>query len=558
MAAKLRFQTPGMARANRRRLLTGAAATAGATALAACGRSDRSSGTAKPSGATAVQPRSGGTLSAAIAADMFNWDVTGNGKTVPNPNGTTLALEGLLTFKQGPGLPYDQNTIAPGLAQSWETPDATTYTFHLAKNITYANLPPVNGRPLTASDVQWAYQYHSRTGLPAFAKLPPANFSYMFDGLDSIQTPDSSTVIVKFQKPYAPFLTYNFTFALPVYPHEIFDQHGNFNDVLAGSGPFQLDQTQTQHGTKWVFSKNPSYWQTGKPYLDAVRYLVIADDSARTAAFITGQTQILKVSDATTAATVKKAAPNATVTEGLDPQAYGMYISRRRPPFTDDRLRKALSMALDRDAFIQTFAAGKGGWILADSLPGLWTEAEIKQILSHDPTQAKQLVAAAGYANGLDVPLMLQMGNNVTQSAMQLLQAQMKPVGININIQLVDGTTFSQKLHSGDFTLAPTTEQIFADLDSRLYGNFFSTSPSNWIGLKDPMIDQLILAQRSESDPAKRRDALRAVTKYMNANVTGLGFYQTPQTTFAAPALQNYGDNWQQYNLDAPNVWLSQ
>jgi peptide/nickel transport system substrate-binding protein len=540
-----------------RRGLLAAMTAAGGAVLAAC-RRGAAKGAPRTAAPLAGQPRSGGTLNVAIAADMFNWDVTGNGKTIPNPNGTTLALESLLSFKQGPGLPYDQNVITSNLAQSWETPDATTYVFHLAKNVAYANLPPINGRPLTAADVKWAYQYHSRTGDPAFAKLPAANFSYMFDGLDSIQAPDATTVSVKFQRPYAPFLTYNFTFALPVYPHEVFDQYGNFNDHLVGSGPFQLDQAQSQHGTKWVFSKNPTYWQPGRPYLDAVHYLVLTDDSARSAAFIAGQTQILRVSDATSAAAIRKAALAALVEEGLDPQAYQMYINRRHPPFTDDRRRQALSLALDRDAFIQTFAGGKGGWIMADSLPGLWTDQEIKQILHHDPAQAKQMIAAAGYPNGLDVPLMLQTGSSLTQSAMQLFQAQMKTVGFNVGIQFVDGGNFSQKLHSGDFTLAPTTEQIFADLDSRLYGNFFSTSPSNWIGLKDPEVDRLILAQRSEVDPARRRDALRAVTRYMNENAISLGFYQTPQTTFMSPALKNYGDNWQQYNFDARDIWLTQ
>lgn len=542
----------------RRRFLTGAVTVAGSAYLAACARASPPGKTSSPPGAAALQPKNGGTLSTPIAADMFNWDVTGNGKTVPNPNGTTLALEAMLSFKQGPGLPYDQNVITPNLAQSWETPDAATYTFHLAKTITFANLPPVNGRPLTSADIKWSYQYHSRTGNPAFAKLVAGNFSYMFDGLDGIQTPDDSTVVVKFQKPFAPFLTYNFTFALPAYPHEIYDQYGNFNDHLVGSGPYQLDTAQSQQGTKWVFARNQTYWQPGKPHLDAVRYLVLADDAARYAAFVAGQAQVLRVADLTAAATIKKAAPNVSVQEGLDPQAYGMYINRRRPPFTDDRLRKALSLGLDRDAFIQTFAGSKGGWIMADSLPGLWSDQEVKQILKYDPTQAKQMVAAAGYPSGLDIPLMLQTGANLTQSAMQLFQAQMKSVGLNINIQLVDGATFSQKLHTGDFTLTPTTQQIFADLDSRLYGNFFSTSASNWIGLKDAEVDRLILSQRSEADPNKRRDALRAVTKYMNDHAISLAFYQTPQTTFSSPTLRNFGDNWQQYDLDARDIWLEQ
>ncbi len=101
---------------------------------------------------------------------------------------------------------------------------------------------------------------------------------------------------------------------------------------------------------------------------------------------------------------------------------------------------------------------------MAGSLPGLWSDQQVKSISRHDPAEAQQF-AAAGYPNGLDTPLMRPTGKNVTQSAMQLLQAQMRHAAIELNIQLVDGGTFAQKLHSGDLTLAPTTEQIFAGRD---------------------------------------------------------------------------------------------
>ena len=266
--------------------------------------------------------------------------------------------------------------------------------------------------------------------------------------------------------------------------------------------------------------------------------------------------QLLRgIDDIQAASTVKRAAPTAIVQEGIDPQAQGLYINQRRPPFTDLRLRKALSLALDRDEFIRTFAGGRGGWAMSDSLPELWTEQEAKQILKFDPAQAKQLVGDAGFPNGLDVELMLMQGT-APPAAIELLQAQMKKAGINMTIKPVDKATGSARLHAGDFTLVPTTQLIFADLDSRLYGNYYSTSPSNYIGVKDPKLDTLIEAQRREPDSAKRRNALRAVTRYMNENAISLALYPKPTTTFWSPALKGYSDNWQQQNLNAPDIWL--
>jgi peptide/nickel transport system substrate-binding protein len=218
-------------------------------------------------------------------------------------------------------------------------------------------------------------------------------------------------------------------------------------------------------------------------------------------------------------------------------------------------LRKALSLALNRDEFIQTFAGGRGAWAMSDALPDLWSEQEARQILRFNPGEAKQLVAAAGFPNGLDVELMLMQGT-APQAAMELLQAQLKNAGINMTIKPVDKATGSNRLHAGDFTLVPTTQLIFADLDSRLFGNYHSSSPGNYIGVKDGQLDGLIEAQRREPDGTRRREALRAVTRYMNENAISLALYPRPTTSFWSPQLKGYGDNWQQANLNAPDIWL--
>ena len=539
-----------------RRRLFGAAASAGtAVWLAACS-SNRGQG-AKGTSATgqAGTPKSGGTLNLSATTDFFSFDASVSGKSVPNPNATTLAYEGLLAFQQGSDAPYDKNTAIPSLAQRWEVPDSQTYIFHLQPNVTFANLPPVNGRPLTAADVVWSFAYHSRTSQFKDSKLPPANFAYMFEGLDRIETPDAATVTVRFGQPFAPFLAYNYTNALPIMPHEIYDQNGDFSKHIVGSGPFQLDAAASQQGSRWVFKKNPNYRQQGKPYLDEIHYLVIQDDATTYAAFQTGQIDILHaVNDLSVYPTIKKNNPQAVVQEALNPQPRGLQIGQRQPPFTDLRLRRALSLALDRDEFDRQFSGGKSGWVMSDCLPDLWTQAEIKQILKYDPQQAKQLLSDAGYPNGLEAPLMLEQGE--PQAPVELLQAQYKKVGVNVIVQPIDRANGSKRVLVGDFVLDPTSEQILADLDSRVYGKYFSTSTHNEIGIKDSNLDQLLLAQRREVDPAKRRERLRDVTRYMNEQALSLALYLQPVGTFWTPALKNYADNWQQYDWNAANIWL--
>ena len=546
-------------RFSRRRALGAAALGSGAVALlGACGVKGRGSNasTASRQGGT---PQPGGTLNVPLPTDFFNFDTSGNGKTVPNPNATMLAYDTVLGFQEGSNVPFDANVIAPKLAERWETPDAQTTIFHLRNGLKFANLAPVNGRALTSADVQWSFEYHSRTGQLKNSKLPRANFDYMFAGLDSLETPDPATVRVHFSQPFAPFLTDTATNSLPIVPHEIYDQDGDFSKRVAGSGPFQLDVAASQRGTRWVFKKNPEYWQSGKPYLDQINYLVIADMASVQAAFQTHQIDIVPSlalnGDLQTAAIIKKNNPDAVVQEGFAPQAQGLFICERRPPFNDVRMRQALSLAIDRDEFDKTFSGGKAGWVMSDALPGLWTQAEIKQILKYDPQQAKQLVIQAGYPNGVDAEAMIKQGTTPV-AAVELLQAQLKKVGINIVIAPVDSATQSKRLHSGDFTLYPESQALSADPDIRFYGNFFSTSPSNYIGVKDPKLDQLILAQRQEIDPAKRKEDIKVVNRYMADNAINVALYRKPISVFWKPALKNYADNWQSNDLNAPNIWL--
>jgi ABC-type transport system substrate-binding protein len=82
--------------------------------------------------------------------------------------------------------------------------------------------------------------------------------------------------------------------------------------------------------------------------------------------------------------------------------AKNLSMGSDKPPFADARVRKALSLRVDRDEFLKVFSGGNGQWALAGSMPGIFSERETKQILSYDPEQAKQLLTEAGYQNGID------------------------------------------------------------------------------------------------------------------------------------------------------------
>ncbi len=112
--------------------------------------------------ASADQPQYGGTFRAPITDDLFNYDMSLQGSSVPNPYVIKVAYNSLLGRRLGPDVGYGQTIVAPMLAQRWEvSPDAKTYTFHLNQGVRFADLPPVNGRELTSADVKFSYEYHN-------------------------------------------------------------------------------------------------------------------------------------------------------------------------------------------------------------------------------------------------------------------------------------------------------------------------------------------------------------------------------------------------------------
>jgi peptide/nickel transport system substrate-binding protein len=495
-------------------------------------------------------PIAGGTLNLRIIADFFDFDPSYNGKTAPNPDAQALVYETLLRFKSGPDVSYDELTVVPGLAERWDiSADARTFTFHLRKGVKFANVPPVSGRELTSADIKFSYEYASRTGEVRDKGLGPAGFAWMFEGLDRIETPDASTVVVSFKQPFAPFLNYAATDALPIVAREVFEQDGHFRNRLVGTGPFVLDSAASQTGTRWVFKKRPDYWEAGKPYLDEVRYLVIPEDTSAQPAL---QAKQVDIAEFTTLQVQEM--PGLTGHVGLNPAPRWVQLYTGRPPFDDIRLRKAVALAVDRDEFIKVGAQGKGGWAMLGAFPDTWTQEEIKQIQRQDLEEARRLVTEAGFPNGIEIELMGTVGDPVNEQ--ELLQAQLKKVGINLTIKNVPKAERSTRLHDGQFAMTLITKALYGDVDSFLTGTYHSAAAGNYQAVKDSELDRLMAAQRQEPDPVKRREHVRQASRYITENSYGVAIYRSTVNTFWHPYIKNFSPRFQLSGFDASKLWL--
>jgi len=493
-------------------------------------------------------PAYGGTLNVRVSRDPIDWDPKFQGRDSPGQEALAMAYNSLLSFKSDPGLDYTEMVLQPDLAQRWEvSPDGKTYTFDLRRGAKFADLPPVNGRELTSADVKFTISYYTLTGEFEGRGLELGRNAYRFEGVERVETPDRYTVRVQFEEPFVPFINYAASDWSPVLPREIFDQDGSFKERIAGTGLFQLDEAASQRGTRWVFKRNPGYWEKGKPYLDEVRWLVVNNEGSAFAALQTQQLHSIAGLAFQNFEEARKLVPEAQTFRYLQPKSFTLRVSQLPGRLTNDiRVRKAVSLSLDRDEINRVGAGGQGSWGLDGAMAGLFTEAEIKAIYKQDVVEARRLLAEAGYPNGITLEFPTDPGRSATDSTMwQLMQAQLKRAGIHMDIQLHETATQRRLRRTGQFDLDGTTglAPLESDNDSILFGEFhskFRGGSTNYSQVNDPELDRLLETQRREPDPEKRRELLRTAGKRIADQVWGLGTIYAPKWDLIQPYVKNY------------------
>jgi len=506
-------------------------------------------------------PKQGGTLNVS-RDDPTDFDLTWFGKG--NGTGKEWSYQSLLRFSAGADVKYSDLIIRPELAERWEvSPDAKTYTFHLRKGARFHDLPPVNGREVTAEDVKWTFEYATRTGQFADKKLPQSQFDWMFESLDRVEVTGPYTAAVHFKRPFVPFLSYAASDYNPIMAKDLYERDGHLKDHLIGTGPWQLDVGASQKGTRWVWNRNPTYWEQGKPYIDQIRVLVLHDDAAQRAAFQTKQLDWLsyEIMSPVFVKEVRQRMPEVQTYEYVNPGGYHIHWNLRNLPLSEQRVRKAIDLAIDRDELSMTEFGIKSQWAPAGSLLGLFTDAEARQMLKYDPAEAKRLLAEAGYPNGVELEWDFPgpRYGEAYNSRIQLIQAQLKKANINITLKSLDSNEFSQNRKIAKFTMNLTTLDCGdpQDFDSHIFACYHSTSKNNYAGLKDPELDKMLEAQRSEVNPEKRREILRTAVKLINEKTYGVDLFYAPRWQAWHPYLKGYAPNAGRVSSYAfDNAWL--
>jgi len=417
-------------------------------------------------------------------------------------------------FDQLVRLDLETLEVKPNIAKSWEiSEDNLTYTFALEENVTFHD-----GTPLTANDVAFTLQGIltkdvASPFLSTFSAIAgAAEFTEgTADTVSGIEVIDDHTIAITLSEPNAPFLA-GLRNVRPL-PQHLLDGKSLTEDAFfqapIGAGPFTF--TSWTSGTDFVAAKNASYWKADRPYLDGFTHRTIADLQTLGVALQTGEVQASEYALPTQA---EQFQAESTLTvlnkpEGKDINGFA-FGQNNNEVLKDVRVRKAIALALDAEAFVEDFLLGLGTTAVGPIAASNWAFDTELAAIPYDPDQAAALLEEAGVGE-ITLTATTNSGNQFREDWVTFTQQSLAEFGITIEPDIKEWTQVVADLTNGTFDLiAPTYTGALVDPDE-LYDTLHSNGSRNVKGYANPELDALLEEGRVTLDLEARKEIYKQV-----------------------------------------------
>ncbi len=367
----------------------------------------------KGSSHSAATPQHGGSITIARIEDSQSFDKT----NVFQNESIWLAeqiMEPLYTVTA------DGKSEKPWLATSYKMSNGgKTYTFKLRQGVKFSN-----GQPMTSADVKFSLDD---------ARAQSKGWGFLDTAIKNITAPSPDTVVVNLKYKWAPFLADIALFANGIIPNHFAGQTRKaFYSHPIGTGPFMWDKRVV--GQSVTFQRNPNYWQKGKPYLDSVTWTYVTDENTRGLQLQGNQIQVDEFPPFNS---ISKLQHTNGVTMTLFPSTRTDYLvmNEQYAPLADVHVRRAISYAIDRQAIIKSVLFGYGKPANSFLPPEVPFYSPNAGGLQFNMAQAKAEMAKSKYPNGFKVSLLVGAGAQVEAANGQILQNELKPLGIDVDLQ---------------------------------------------------------------------------------------------------------------------------
>jgi len=401
--------------------------------------------------------------------------------------------ENVFGFQTYYGIPDE--ALRGVLAESWEWPDPLTLIYHIRKGVNWQEKPGVmSAREMTADDVVFSLNRFLES-----PKLPKARYYW----IDSITAPDKYTVLVKGNEYYADWgYVLGWGYYTLIYPPELVDAGIKDWHNAVGTGPFSL--VDYVRGASTTYERNPNYWDKtiidGKeyqlPFVDRVQMPIITDVSTALAALRTGKADLYNTIGWEYVESLAQTNPELVKYSWLPVSSSYVAMRMDNPelPFYDKRVRRALAMAVDNQAMLDSLCGGEGT-LLNFLYHATWPETlytpleklpeSTRELFEYKPEEAKRLLAEAGYPDGFKTDVVVS-SLGAAGDWMSMIADYWDDIGVECEMQIVDyatwtsvwyGRTHKQMLFTSTGTVTPTYGlQTHALVESTLNSAAFDDS----------------------------------------------------------------------------------
>jgi peptide/nickel transport system substrate-binding protein len=507
-------------------------------------------------GAASSSPQRGGTLPFAVDAEPPNYDCHANFSFVlmhvVAPHYSTLLKFDTANYPQ----------VAGDLADSWNvSPDRRTYTFKLHPNVLFHD-----GSKLTSADVKASYE---RIVHPPEGVLSVRQADYA--AITSIETPDPLTVVFHLQWPDAAMLA---NFASPwncIYSAAKLAEDPAFPKThILGTGPFVF--VEHVKGDHWSGKRWEKYFQQGKPYLDGYRTEFISETAA-VKAMESGRimAQFRSFTPSERDEMVEMAGNRLEVREGPWTSYVALAFNTTQPPFNDARVRRALSLAIDRwggtEALANTTFLKYVGGLMRPGSAMATPEAELVTMpgfsrdIAASRAEAKRLLAEAGVTN-LEVTLTNRKDVPVPYGpAGEFVLAQWREIGVRGTHELLSTKEWQAALEKGKFAAAIDLAADYFDDPTINLARYVSRdlSPSNHAGSTDRFLDALYIGQAISTDTRERMKIVRDFERHAVTEASTVPLLWWNRLVVSSAKFKGWNISPSQYiGQDLSDVWIEQ
>lgn len=498
----------------------------------------------------------GGKINIGSAIEPETWNPLLSDVAVVQDIGRLLFGGLLLQNDKGEWLP-DLAAEIPTAENGGISPDGLTVTYRLKPGLKWQD-----GISLTSADVKFTYEF-------VLKNRNQVAWREGYEKILSVTTPDSLTAVVRFGEPY-PFCLHLFPYILPAHRSaELTDpQQQNFNRLPIGSGPFQLKAWR--RGDAIVFEANPQYHR-GRPLLDSITYRIVTERQIVLSQLKIGEVDLVNQIGFDQLDTIRAVTGvNTFITRSVIWEHLDFNIDN--PLFMDLRVRRAIAQGIDRGALIEKTLKNAAFPAQTDIHPLSWAYNPNLTPSGRNLATARELMNSAGWKPGGDgvlvregrrlaFTLSVPSNEKARQLAATELSRQLRELGVEVKVQLVDGKQFfdqllpNRRFEAVLFAWSTSTEPENYDYwhSRRIPSPVNRFTGKNFAGWKSMEVDSLLDSMRQNLDRTSRGEKFRRIEELLLLEVPVIPLYYRADVAAVKRNIENFKPN--PFSGNMWNVW---